>query len=94
MKPIAAAMIKDRTVRSNQIRKISFIFTGMSVDSRQGMEAEKNKMADTLVTAIANFVTISLFTTSMDGRNISAISIAAAFAASIGSGRRKSQVTG
>ena len=62
----------------------------MSVDSRQGMEAEKNKIADTLVTAIVNFVTISLFTTSMDGRNISAISIAAAFAASIGSGRRKS----
>ena len=75
MKPIAAAMIKDRTVRSNQIRKISFIFKGMSVDSRQGMEAEKNKMADTLVTAIVNFVTISLFTTSMDGRNLSLIHI-------------------
>lgn len=91
---IAAANMSDSTVLSNHIRMMSFILIGISVDKRQGMDAEKNKIADTLVTAIVNFVMIWLFTTSMDGRNISAISTAEAFAAKSESGSCKSIVTG
>ena len=46
--------IRDRTVRSNQIRKISLSLIGISVDRRQGIEAEKNSTAETLVTAIVD----------------------------------------
>ena len=87
-------MMMEKIVRSIQMRMMSRIFTGMEVESRLGMDAEKNSTAETLVTAIVNLVTIGDAITSIEGRNISAISIAAAFAAIIGSGRRISSVKG
>lgn len=91
---MAAAIINERIVRSTQIKRISFILIGMSVAISDGTDAEKNNTADTLVTATVNFVISEAFTTSIAGRNISAISTAAAFAASIGSGTCMSSVKG
>lgn len=82
----------DKIVRSIQIKNTSLIFTGMSVDKRLGIDAEKNSTAETLVTAMVNFVIIDEDITNIEGRNISAISMAAALAAIIGSGRCISSV--
>ena len=84
----------ERIVRSTQIKITSLIFTGISVDSRLGIDAEKKSTAETLVTAIVNFVTIGLAATRAAGRNISAISMAAALAAIMGSGNCISRVKG
>lgn len=81
-------------VLSTQINKIVLILNGISVESKLGIDAEKNSTAETLVTAIVNFVIIGADVTNSVGRNISAISIAAAFAANIGSGIHNNFVNG
>ena len=86
--------MSEMIVLSTQINKMVLILIGISVDIKLGIEAEKNKTAETLVTAIVNFVIIDAEVTSNVGRNISAISIAAAFAANIGSGIHNILVNG
>ena len=81
-------------VLSTQINKIVLILIGISVESKLGIDAEKNSTAETLVTAIVNFVIIGADVTNSVGRNISTISIAAAFAANIGSGIHNNFVNG
>lgn len=60
---------------------------GISVDTIQGINAEKKIIADTDTTAMTNLVTSALPVTSKAGKNISAIDTALALAASKGSGR-------
>src|SRR5699024_1691970 len=79
---IGVTRIIVKIVRSIHIT-ISFgILIGISVAKIQGISAEKNRIAETDTTAIINFVIKGASTTSKDGKNISAISVAAALAAS------------
>lgn len=73
-------------MRSNHIIKIFLIDTLISVDNRQGIDAEKNSTVETLITAIINFVTSGAEVIIRVGKNISASPIPAAFDANIGSG--------
>src|SRR5688572_1468674 len=68
--------------------------TGISVDRMQGMEAEKNSTADTETMPMIILVTRGASATKSAGKNISAISTAAALAARSGSGICSSQVKG
>lgn len=79
-------MIIVNRVRSIQMTINFGILTGISVDKIHGIKAEKKRIADTDNDAITNFVMIGAPVTSNDGKNISAISVAAALAANNGSG--------
>lgn len=83
-----------KIVRSTQIIINFGILTGISVDKIQGTKAEKKIMADTDKTATMNLVTNAALAVNREGRNISAISIAEALAASSGSGNWTSHVNG
>ena len=83
---IGTANIIDNNVLSNHIITISLTDIFISVERRQGIDAEKKSTVDTLVTAITNFVTNGLSTTRRAGKNISASPVAAALDASIASG--------
>lgn len=81
-----AVINRVRMVLSIQMTKISGILIGISVDKIQGIDAEKKRIEDTHSTPIINLVIIGVALTRTGGKNISAISTAAAFAANIGSG--------
>src|SRR5699024_605509 len=91
---IGVTIIMVKIVRSIQITINFGILTGISVAKIQGMSAEKNRIADTDTTAVTNSVINGASTTSNDGKNISAISIADAFAANNGSGTCINHVNG
>ena len=93
-KAIGVTSINERIVRCTQITNKRGILIGISVDKIHGIVAEKNKMDDTEITAVTNFVTIGASATSKAGRNISAISTAAALAAKSGSGICSRSVNG
>jgi hypothetical protein len=59
---------------------------GISVERMHGITAEKKRIAEMETTAMINFVMRGASVTNNAGKNISAISMAAAFAASSGSG--------
>lgn len=87
-------MINVNIVRSIQITNNLGILTGISVERIHGIRAEKNITAEIDNVPITNFVTKGASTTNKAGKNISAISIAAAFAANSGSGICKIHVNG
>lgn len=72
---------------------ISRIEIGIFVDITQGIDAEKNKIPEILVTPITKRVTKSESFTKMAGKNISAIPKAAALPTKIGFSKN-STVTG
>ena len=79
-------MINVKMTRWNQMTISCGIVSGISVDTIHGTRAEKKMIDETETTAITNFTTITELTTSNDGKNISAMPSALAFATSIGSG--------
>src|SRR5690625_3396094 len=83
---IGVTIIIVKIVRSIQIIISLGTLIGISVDKITGIVAEKNNIADTETVAMTNLVMSGASTTSNAGKNISAISIDAALAASIGSG--------
>lgn len=87
-------MSKVKIVLSTYKMISSETFNGISVDKIQGIEAEKKRIEDTETTAIINFVTSGVLTTSKDGKNISAIPTEAAFAAKSASGTCINNVNG
>ena len=91
---IGVAIISVKIVRSAQMTNSFGILIGISVAKIQGITAEKNKMAEIETTAMMNLVTRGASVTSKAGKNISAISIADALAASNGSGICNRRVNG
>ncbi len=89
-----AVRMSVKTVRSNQMTRSRGKLSGISVDKMHGMTAEKNRIAETDTTAMMNFVTSGASVTSKAGKNISAISMAEAFAANNGSGICNRRVNG
>lgn len=84
----------ERMVLSSQMTKICGKVIGILVDKMTGTVAEKNIIVDTQTTPITNLVNSAASTTRSAGRNISAIPIDAALAASIASGNCNSHVKG
>src|SRR5699024_12678433 len=80
--------------RSNQITTIFGTEIGMSVATTHGTNAEKKMICETDTTAITNLTAVAWPVTSNEGRNISAIPSADAFATNNGSPMCSSQVTG
>lgn len=91
---MGVARINVRIVRCIHITSKRGMLTGISVERIHGMVAEKNKMDETDTTAVTNLVTNGASTTNNAGKNISAISTAAAFAANSGSGICRISVNG
>ena len=76
----------ENATRSNQIIKISRIFSGISVLVRQGSIPEKNNTSEMQTTAMIKRLVSAESLHNIAGRNISAIDVEAAFAASMASG--------
>lgn len=70
----------DNATRKNQMMMSFQTGILISVASIHGTNAEKKIMADTLTTPTTNLVLIAPLVTNKDGRNISTIEIAEAFA--------------
>ncbi|CAA3858620.1 Uncharacterised protein [Staphylococcus aureus] len=70
----------DNATRKNQMMMSFQTGILISVASIHGTNAEKKIMADTLTTPTTNLVLIAALVTNKDGRNISTIEIAEAFA--------------
>lgn len=70
----------DNATRKNQMMMSFQTGILISVASIHGTNAEKKIMADTLTTPTTNLVLIAALVTNKDGRNISTIEIADAFA--------------
>lgn len=87
-------MMIERMVLSSQMIKICGKVIGMLVDKITGTVAEKNIMVDTHTTPMTNLVKSAASTTKRAGRNISAIPIDTALAASMASGNCNSHVKG
>ena len=85
-KAIGVTINKASTVLSIQMKMICGTVKGISVDKMQGTSAEKKIIAAIETTPITKRVTNAASATINEGRNISAIPTALAFAASIGSG--------
>lgn len=78
----------------NQITTNFGTLSGTSVASILGIDAEKNRIDDTDSTATIYFVINDASTTNNDGRNISVIEMALAFATNNGSGICNTYVSG
>ena len=72
--------------RCTQIITISVTLMGISVDKMHGIDAEKNRIDDTLAIPTTNRVAKAASVTINAGRNISAILMEMAVAASMASG--------
>ena len=89
-----AANINVKMVLSIQMMIMSVKVIGISVDSIQGIDAEKKRIEDIDTTATTNLEIIGADVINKAGKNISAISTDMAFAVSKGSGILSAKVKG